>query len=231
MNQSVEKKPAIKEADVIAYLQADPDFFLNHDDLLTTLNLPHHESGSVVSLIERQVGIMREEKSRSEQQFKVLHQTAQNNEHLLKRLQHLIILLIQSDSLEQSISYLRSALLDDFHADSAVVKIYDPGLGQSKGIDDDLEDLKVVQPLIAKHTPFCGSLTDAQRCSLFGKNGSEIASAVIIPLPGTNNSKAPLGLVAIGSIDPARYSPDMGTIFINHLGAVINAIFIAHMER
>lgn len=231
MNQAVEENSAIKEADVIAYLQEHPDFFLDNGELLTELSLPHPDTGSAVSLIERQVGMMREEKNRTEQQLKALHQTAQNNEHLLKRLQHLIVLLIQSDSLEQSIGYLRSALLDDFHADSVVVKIYDPVLSESNSIDPDLASLKTIKPLIETSDCFCGRLTDEQKGSLFGEHAAEIASAVVIPLPGTNSSKELLGLIAIGSVDPTRYTPDMGTVFINHLGAVINTIFISHMER
>jgi uncharacterized protein YigA (DUF484 family) len=37
-------------------------------------------------------------------------------------------------------------------------------------------------------------------------------------------------MLAIGSIDANRYHPEMGTMFVNHLGAVMNRIFRAHLE-
>lgn len=233
MNEAAtaEKSTTIKEEDVVSYLQQHPNFFLTNSALLTELSLPHPDTGSAVSLIERQVGVMREEKIRTEQQLKALHHTAQNNEQLLKRLQHLIVLLIQSDSLEQSIGYLRSALLDDFHADSVVVQLYDKALKQPNSIDPSDLGLKSLKALIDKNSCFCGRLTDEQKAILFGEGASEISSAVVIPLPGTHHNEELLGLIAIGSVDPTRYAPDMGTVFINHLGAVINTIFISHMER
>ncbi|MCW8888550.1 MAG: DUF484 family protein [Gammaproteobacteria bacterium] len=232
MNQAAttEGETSIKEEDVIAYLRNHPDFFLNNSALLPDLTLPHPESGTAVSLIERQIGVLREEKSQTEQQLKTLHQTAQNNEHLLKRLQHLIVLLIQSDSLEQTIGYLRSALLDDFHADSVVVHLYDKEQKLPNSIDPDAPNLKSLKNLLEKSDCFCGRLTDAQKETLFGENASEIASAVVIPLAGPGKNEQSLGILAIGSVDPTRYSPDMGTVFINHLGTVINTIFISHLE-
>ena len=233
MNEAATAEGAkpIKEEDVVSYLQQHPDFFVNNSALLTELSLPHPDTGSAISLIERQVGMMREEMVRTERQLKALHHTAQNNEQLFKQLQHLIVLLIQSDSLEQSIGYLRSALLDDFHADSVVILLYDSELKHPDSIDPADPSLKSLKTVIDKSNCFCGRLTDEQKMTLFGEGGSEISSAVVIPLPGTNHNNDILGLVAIGSVDPGRYSPDMGTVFINHLGAIINTIFISHMER
>ena len=233
MNEAAtaEKATIIKEEDVVSYLHKHPDFFLHNNALLAELTLPHPDTGSAVSLIERQVGVMREEKIRTEQQLKALHHTAQNNEQLLKRLQHLIVLLIQSDSLEQSIGYLRSALLDDFHADSVVVQLYDKELKQPNSLDPSDPSLNSLKKLVGKNSCFCGRLTDEQKMILFGESASEISSVVVIPLPGTHHDEELLGLIAIGSVDPTRYTPDMGTVFINHLGAVINTIFISHMER
>ncbi|MDH3353641.1 MAG: DUF484 family protein [Chromatiales bacterium] len=221
----------IKEEDVATYLRDHPDFFLNNSGLLSEIKLPHPTTGSAISLVERQMGVLREEKTRTEQQLKILHQTAQNNEQLLTRLQHLIVLLIQSDSMEQTTGYLRSALLDDFHADSVIIHLYDRELKIPNAIDPDAPSLKSLKPLLDKCNCFCGRLTDEQKEALFEEHASEIASAVIIPLAGNGLNNSPIGMLAIGSVDPTRFSPDMGTVFINHLGAVINTIFVSHMER
>ena len=40
-----------------------------------------------------------------------------------------------------------------------------------------------------------------------------------------------IGILAVGSVDPERYHTDMGTVLVNHLGAIINKIFLAHLNR
>ena len=50
---------AISEDEVVAYLRSNPDFFVKQADLLAEISLPH-ESGSAISLPERQINILRE---------------------------------------------------------------------------------------------------------------------------------------------------------------------------
>ena len=45
--------------DVATYLKANPEFFIEQEDLLADLSLPH-ESGKAISLLERQVTILRD---------------------------------------------------------------------------------------------------------------------------------------------------------------------------
>ena len=49
----------ITEEQVVAYLQNNPSFFHNQDELLTQLQIPHSR-GTSVSLVERQVALLRE---------------------------------------------------------------------------------------------------------------------------------------------------------------------------
>jgi len=52
-------KANVSEEQVAAFLSANPDFFLDHQELLANLTLPH-QSGEAVSLLERQVSVLRE---------------------------------------------------------------------------------------------------------------------------------------------------------------------------
>ena len=45
--------------DVASYLKTNPEFFIEQEDLLADLSLPH-ESGKAISLLERQVTILRD---------------------------------------------------------------------------------------------------------------------------------------------------------------------------
>ncbi len=212
---------AMSEEDIIRYLRENPDFFCRHEFLLEELVLPHNNRGNAISFMERQVERLRESKISSEHKLTQLNKTARHNELLLERLQKLIVMLIDTDSLEQAMEYLDRALRDDFHADAVELIIFN----QSPEVDR-----SALRPILDRRTSVCGSLTPEQRDILFSEHANEIASAVAIPLCEQNDEPC-LGLIAVGSVDPNRYHPDMGTVFVNHLGAVINKIFISHLER
>ena len=58
-----EHKPTLADPlepeQIEAWLREHPEFFENHPDLLAELSLPH-ESGSAISLVERQVRLLRD---------------------------------------------------------------------------------------------------------------------------------------------------------------------------
>ena len=49
-----------EEETIAAYLQHHPDFFERHSALLARLRLPHARGGSTISLVERQIEVLRE---------------------------------------------------------------------------------------------------------------------------------------------------------------------------
>lgn len=224
-------KKEITEREVVEFLRDNPDFFSRHEYLLEELSIPHHATGKAVSLIERQVGLIREQKQQLKQQLHHLTVAARTNETLLQRFQVMILNLISSDDIDEAVSYIRDALREDFHADAVELLLLDcPGRKESVSRDD--PRLKALETVIDAHRTVCGHFKPEQIELLFGPGGQEIASAVVIPLcdDRDEDKEAPcLGLLAIGSIDPKRYHPEMGTVFVSHLGAVMNRIFRAHL--
>lgn len=219
----------LKEREVADYLHRHPDFFARHEYLLEEMTITHPDSGKAVSLIERQVSVMRDQKQQLKQQLHQLTQAAKANEALLQRFQVLILNLIDSDNLEQAVSYIREALQEDFHADAVELVLIDcPGRPESVAPDD--ARLQPFQRIMEAHYPACGHFRPEQMSLLFGKRGEEIASAVVVPLCEGENEPC-LGLLGIGSVDPKRYHPDMGTVFVSHLGAVMNRIFNTHLDK
>ena len=66
--------PASDEA-VHEYLSEHPDFFERHDDLLNSLRLPH-VTGGTVSLVERQVSMLRQKDLKLERRLRELLEVA-----------------------------------------------------------------------------------------------------------------------------------------------------------
>jgi len=56
--QNNDNTDALSADQVASYLKKHPDFFINRDSLLAEITLPH-ESGQAISLLERQVKILR----------------------------------------------------------------------------------------------------------------------------------------------------------------------------
>jgi uncharacterized protein YigA (DUF484 family) len=228
MNEHGEASEVIlsQEREIADYLHKHPEFFQRHEYLLEDLTLPHPHGGKAISLIERQVGLMREQKQALKKQLQQLSQSARTNEQLLERLQALILTLIDSTGIADAVERMRHGLRDDFHADAVELHLFGEQANETSRNDP---ILKHFQTVLHNRRPVCGHLRPEQLRFLFGERGEEMASAVLIPLCESTQHEC-LGLLGIGSIDAKRYHPEMGTLFVNHLGAVASRILRAHRE-
>jgi uncharacterized protein YigA (DUF484 family) len=81
--------------------------------------------------------------------------------------------------------------------------------------------------------PLCGRLRPVQLEYLFGLQADTVASAVALPLICTNGAQGPrpsLGILGIGSHDPHRFHPGMGTLFLTHMGELIGCALRPHLN-
>ncbi len=224
---SEQKEPELSEREVADFLHHHPDFFSRHESLLLEMTLPHPQTGQAISLVERQVGVLREQKQELRDQLHQLTLAARTNEQLMGRFQQMILRLIDSDNHNDAVTYIRDALREDFHADAVELLLFDCD-GQPNSIASDDARLNAFARIFEARKTVCGHLRPEQLELLFGEGGRDIASAVVIPLC-EGDSEPCLGMLGIGSIDANRYHPEMGTMFVNHLGAVMNRIFRAHL--
>ncbi len=229
MSSHVTKKTdAFVEEKVIAtYLKNHPDFFHRHIELLEILKIPH-PSGVAISLVERQISLLRQKNNILEKQLSTLIKVANSNEHVVKRLHYLALALIQSDCLDAAIANCQDILHNEFNTDHVVLRL----IGNGK----DSEGLHFIQPkhpslkhfdsLFKKREAVCGKLRPKQQIFLFGDQGIFIRSAVLIPLYEIK----PIGVLALGSCDEHRFTPSMGTLFINYLGELVSQALVKYLD-
>ena len=79
--------------------------------------------------------------------------------------------------------------------------------------------------VLASSKPICGHFKDAQLEFLFSEHAIDIESAALLPL----GASARFGILAIGSRDPQRFHPGMGTIFLRQLGEIVSRILARHV--
>ena len=65
----------VTEEQVVKHLQDNPEFFLNHPKVLSNMRLPH-DSGEAISLVEKQVTILREQGVKATERLKDLTDNA-----------------------------------------------------------------------------------------------------------------------------------------------------------
>jgi hypothetical protein len=217
------KSEAINDDLVAQYLQTYPDFFERNSTLLARLRLPHaRNSGQTVSLVERQVDVLRERNQALERKLKELIDVARANEVLTDKIHRFDRRLIRARSMAETVSAIEASLREDFEAMHAVLVLFVapvPELSALEGrflrvLPREHADLKMFETFLASAKPRCGQVRDVQRDYLFGAGNVEIGSVALAPL-GPN---AALGFLAIGSSDSDRFHPTMSTDFLGRIG-------------
>src|SRR5215468_10055798 len=98
------KQEELTDVSVAEYLQTYPDFFERNSPLLVKLRLPHlRNAGSTVSLVERQVEVLRERNQALERKLKELVDVARANDALADRIHRLSQRLIRAPSMLETI--------------------------------------------------------------------------------------------------------------------------------
>lgn len=190
--------------DVTKFLQSHPDFFVQHPDLLEILHVPHAGEGNTVSLVERQVKVLRERQAASRERLAELVRNARSNEQLTGRIHHLSLRLLHARSQTEVHAQLQESLRVDFGIEHSVF----------------LEPAEDLQQWLSAGKPRCGHFASNQRARVFGEQLAEsLHSMALVPIgPG-----ATLGVLALGSPDTARFAPGISTDFLERMGELIGA--------
>lgn len=220
----------ISEQTVADYLAAHVDFFEQHSALLQALTLPH-AAGGAISLVERQIALLRDQSDSQKQQLEELIVVARENDRLNGQLHQLTLLLMECQGLEGLLPLLVSRLRRDYAADVAVLHLLAaPKNTVLEGRDEFVTDRAALrepfQQMLASGKPFCGRLKEPQRSLLFAKSADKVASAVVLPL----GKEGRIGLLAIGSSDANRFGPGGDTSFLQRMAQVISAALVGHLK-
>lgn len=221
---------AISEQVVAEYLRDHRDFFAHNLWLLPDLYLPH-ESGSAISLVERQVAMLRTQNEVQKTQLEELLQVARENDRLNIQLHQLILLLMECSDLEGLMTLLVSRLRRDYSADVAVLHLLasprDGRLATHAEFVRDSDTFRApFQHMLSTGRPFCGRLKEEQREILFGERADAVGSGVVLPL-GRGGC---IGLLAIGSGDTNRFAPGSDISFLTRMAQVIAAALAGHLR-
>lgn len=203
--------------EVETYLLEHPDFFTGKDELLQNLQLPHCEKGAV-SLVERQIELLRKHNDAAHQKLLELVQIARDNEQLSTQLHSFTRALIDCDSLDDVLATAREQLVQDFKAEHVKIALFNAEQPSNPlHLADEKQAYALLGGLIKARRPHCGSLAESQTKFLFGANAEGVTSTAFLPLHHTNT----IGYAALGSSDGQRFRAGMGTLFLRQLSEIL----------
>jgi len=218
--------PQIDEDAIAAYLESHADYFERHPAVLAQLVLPHSAGSGAISLIERQVSVLRQRNDSAESQLRELVDVARGNDELSDKIHALSLALIATGSRREIVALLEQKLRMEFNADRSVMVLFG-----EEGIDAAAmgQFLRIANRTDAELGPFksfldgdsvrCGPVRDAQRGFLFGQDDCEIGSMALIPL----GRRSDMGFIAVGSRSTEHFNPGVSIDFLSRLGELVAA--------
>ena len=210
-----------EEAKVIDYLQKNPDVLESYPEVFTALSIPHY-GGDVISLVERQLKILRNENQALKKKLSELVSIARENEELNQRFHRLSIELMSANQLHDVLAMVQDQVQTFFYTDYVRFKFL-PGISDNKNrlsahyLDKESGIVDTIKPWLEKRKPVCGQLDEQVNSELFGVD-IKVESSALVPLYHTNE----LGLLCLGSSSKTRFNQDMGTIFLEQLGELVS---------
>ena len=225
---SIEHKSGLRDSDeledsVTDYLVQHPEFFESHVEVLAKLKVPH-PTGRAVSLIERQVEVLRQQHRQMERKLVDLIEVARSNDTLIERIHRLALALLETQGLAERLYAMQEELRNRFGADEVSLFLIseragNPDAGPARCLSRDDAGLQQFSEFLKSGKPYVGRLRAPQLEFLFGEQSERVTSLALMPL----GDRGKLGILAIGSHEAERFGPTLGTAFLARIGELVTA--------
>lgn len=228
MSKEVETEPDPIEKVVREFLRNNPDFLDKNTDILETMVLPHN-SGKAVSLVERQVGVMRDRNNEMRSRLDNMLQTAKENDLLFEKTKRLVLNLLEAKTLGALVEAVYDSLGKDYGIEFYSLTLF----GDEKKLPRTMARIastekanERVGTLIGANRAVCGILREDEMMFLFGERGRQVGSVAAVPL----RYDSLYGILAVGNRDPNFYKSSMGTLFLSYIAEILNRVLPNHLK-
>lgn len=217
-------KAKITREHVASYLRTHSDFFTHHTDLIETLAIPH-ETGVAVSLVERQVELLRNKNKELDQKLHQLIKVAKDNEKVSHRLHAITLGLVSIRGFDETLSGIHDLMHADFPGTKVNLRLFDvlpaTKAKDCNAMEKSLQKSKLIQDLFSSRRRGVAFLTKRQIENVFNNDKEEkpIRSAAAVALKKNDQ----LGVLFLGSTDANRFQNGMGTLFLGNLGEILGS--------
>ena len=213
----------LSSQEVASYLKANPEFFIEQEDLLADLSLPH-KSGTAVSLLERQVTILRERGADARQKLNKLLENAHNNDQLFDTTRNLVLALLRAKDVTEIAVVTQDQLSHHSNIDACEVILVDKkGLKIAASVRTETENIlkEKFADVFRLNRTYCGAISKEQTQYLFPGQNNNIKSTAICPVVGDGDVFA---LIAFGNRSDSYFNVNLDTLFLDFIGHVVGAV-------
>jgi len=208
--------------DVAQYLKDHPDFFNQYAEALAQIAIPDPHGGRAVSITERQIGTLRDQAKRLESKLAELIRFGEENDALLAKAHRLNVALAGAADAAAALDALYSHLGSDFAVPHVAVRLWDAAHPGNIPNAPEFAPMSVAahEFVATLQRPYCGGGSGPDLLDWFGERGTRVRSLALVAL---RQDERAFGLLAMGSEDPQRFYPEMGTLYLERIGEVVAA--------
>lgn len=204
--------------DIAAFLQAHPGFFDEHADVFATMQVPHPHGSRAISLGERQILTLRERNRELEWRLNELVRNATANEGIGTHVAKWCSRLLSENDAQRVPGEIALGLAEQFDLNHVALRLWNlselPETGYGEPVSQDVRTFTD-----SLKTPYCGTDTAFEAASWLDAKPKSLA---LVPLRLEADGAA-VGLLVLGSDDPERFNPEMGTAFLESIGQLASA--------
>lgn len=205
--------------DIANYLEANPEFFNEHPDLLALLSVPHPLNGQAISLTERQMLNLREKLGQVQAKLAELVSFGEENDVIASRVHRLALTLLTAPDFESVAFSVYHHLQEDFAVPHVALRIWNSIL--KRPLPEFVEVSEELRFYAADlRQPYCGPARNDEILAWFGEIAPQLRSMALIPL---RRDAQIFGMLALASEDGGRFFPEMGTLYVERIGDLVGA--------
>ena len=227
----LQKSAPVDPSQVAEYLAQHPEFFIDRDELLRNLRLPHIHGGDV-SLVERQVKLLRERNRDIRRQLDTLVSAATSNNDIFSKCQRLVLALLEARDSESFFQALEQSFKRDFKCNAYSLLVFSDDARQINHFTYAMPVAAAqehVGALMKSKKPTLGMLRPGEQDFLFCDTSDQVKSAAVLSvrtaaaqlLTNAAVTGDQMALLAIGSSDADYFQAGMGTVFIDFIADVL----------
>jgi uncharacterized protein YigA (DUF484 family) len=204
--------------DIARFLRTHPHFFDQHPDLLESIHVPHPYGGRAIPLTERQTVALREKVKLLEGKLAEIIKYAEENDAISEKVHRLSVAVAGARDFPALAHSLYFHLREDFAVPHVALRVW------GKSVPVDFQEAEPVNEPQRRHAetmsaPQCGAATGNPFVPWFREASEHVRSIALVPLGQTSV----FGLLALGSEDPQRFFPEMGTLYLRRIGELCAA--------
>ena len=221
-------RDALTELQVRKYLKENPGFFVDNEEVLTELKIPHQEKGTI-SLIEKQLEISKQKEREAQEKIRKFFENAKENAAIFKKSQNFLKEAILGDSESRFFESLHSATHTHLQCEYSLIILGRDELQISSSIQVKNKNSlsKYSLELFKSTSPILGSLSKKQRQELFLQKSEKAKSFAVVPV---RDSKREIALFNLGHEDPEFFSERKETFFLEFLADMFSILIPKNLK-